>query len=186
MRLANKQDRIIFEIKSGSRPAFRRFFDDFYPVLCSFAMRYLDDRFASEDVVQDLLLKYWETRQRYSSMREVKGFLYAAVRNRCINILKKKQIDERYSRFVLENDKESFEEDVFEHEVLALLYTAVGNLPGQMKRIIEYSMTGMRNADIAKEMNIAEGSLHKLKKIAYRKLREVLNNPFSFFFLSFF
>lgn len=182
---SNRQDRIIFEIRSGNRWAFREFFDDTYPVLCSFATRYLDDRFASEDVVQDLLLKYWETRQRYSSMREVKGFLYTAVRNQCINILRKKQIDERYMQFVLENEQGTFEQDVFEHEVLLLLRKAVGELPGQMKRIIEYSMTGMKNAEIAKEMNIAEGSLHKLKKIAYRKLREVLNNPFFVFYFFF-
>lgn len=182
MTLDDKQNLVISRIRSENRRAFREFFDQFYPVLCSFALKYLDDQPASEDVAQEALLKYWENRQQYYSMDEVKGFLYTAVRNRCINILRKERVGERYLRFLKESVDESFEEDVFEHEVLLQLRDAVGNLPGQMKRIIEYSLCGMRNADIAREMNIAEGSLHKLKKIAYRKLREVLGSAFSIFF----
>ncbi len=175
MWFEDKQDRIVSKIASGNLKAFREFFDRTYPVLCSFASRYLGgDRATCEDVAQDVLLKYWEGRGGYSSIEEVKGFLYTAARNRCINILRKEQVGERYTMFVKQSGDTSIEEAMFEHEVLALLRQAVGNLPAQMRRIIEYSLEGMRNAEIAQAMNIAEGSLHKLKKIAYKKLREVL------------
>ena len=174
MWFEDKQDRIVSRIRSGNLKAFREFFDHNYPVLCSFSSRYLGEWAACEDVAQDVLLKYWENRGSYASIEEVKGFLYTAARNRCINILRKEQVGERYTMFVRQNDDTSIEEAMFEHEVLTLLRQAVGNLPVQMRRIIEYSLEGMRNAEIAQVMNIAEGSLHKLKKIAYRKLREVL------------
>lgn len=178
MESESKRNKIILKIQLGNRKAFREFFNGYYPVLCSFALKYLHDRPSGEDVAQDVLLKYWENREQYSSLEEVKGFLYAAVRNRCINILKREQVGERYARFVQQNEPEWFEEEVLEHEVLLLLQQAIGTLPKQMKRIIEYSLSGKRNAEIAREMNIAEGTLHKLKKIAYQKLREVLKDRF--------
>jgi RNA polymerase sigma-70 factor (ECF subfamily) len=163
---------------SDNKKAFREFFEQAYPVLCSFGARYLGDQSAAEDVAQDVLLSYWEERRQFASAAEARGFLYASVRNRCINILRREQVGQRYADHLRESGGDSFEEDVFEHEVLGLLLKAVGELPRQMRRIIEYSLGGMRSAEIAREMNIAEGSLHKLKKIAYRKLREVLHNPF--------
>ena len=43
-----------------------------------------------------------------------------------------------------------------------------------MRNIILYSMKWLKNNEIADKLQISEGTVHKLKKIAYRKLRESL------------
>jgi RNA polymerase sigma-70 factor (ECF subfamily) len=161
---------LIRAVRDDSRRDFKVLFDHLYPLLCAYAMRFLDDWQACEDVTQDALLKYWRQRKKFSFYGEASGFLYAAVRNQCSNILRKGAVNERYAASV----QGSVEEDVFEGEVAELLRRAVAGLPGQMRRVIECSMAGMRNAEIAGSMGIAEGSVHTLKKIAYRKLREAL------------
>ena len=55
---------------------------------------------------------------------------------------------------------------------------AVDALPHQMRRIIELAMAGKRNAEIAVELAIAEGTVHTLKKTAYKKLRDHLKQHF--------
>ena len=174
---------IVSDIRMGDREAFRIFFLDYYPVLYSFAMKYIRDTDACRDVAQDILLKYWETKEEYSSLSEVRGFLYVSVRNRCFNLLKKSQVEERYIQEMLRVGNETYEEEEMESEVLLLLYKAVNDLPTQMHRIITSSMKGKRSAEIAEEMGIAEGTLHKLKKIAYQKLRQALKDNFSSFFI---
>ena len=47
-----------------------------------------------------------------------------------------------------------------------------------MRTIIHYAMDGLKNPQIALEMGIAEGTVHSLKKTAYRKLREQLQEHF--------
>ena len=51
---------------------------------------------------------------------------------------------------------------------------AVEELPTQMRNIILYSMKGLKNHEIADKLQISEGTVHTLKKFAYRKLRESL------------
>ena len=43
-----------------------------------------------------------------------------------------------------------------------------------MRNIILYSMKGLKNHEIADKLQISEGTVHTLKKFAYRKLRESL------------
>ena len=161
-------DNIVSDIRMGDKKAFRVFFEDYYPVLYSFAMKYIRDTDAGRDVAQDVLLKYWETKEEYFTLSEVRGFLYV-----------------RYIQEMLQTGAEAYEEDEIENEVFLLLYKAVNALPTQMRCIITGAMAGKRNAEIAEEMGIADGTLHTLKKIAYQKLRQALKDIFIllFFFL---
>jgi RNA polymerase sigma-70 factor (ECF subfamily) len=169
---------IVQEIGSGNRKAFREFFEDYYPVLCSFARKYLPDGERCRDVAQETLLAYWEERARFATIAEARGFLYTVARNTCFNLLKKERAAGRYLQSTGETYADDFEEKIMEHEIFLLLHKAVGSLPSRMREIIEYSLRGMRNSEIAREIGIAEGTLHTLKKIAYRKLREVMREHF--------
>ncbi|MEI3154791.1 MAG: LuxR C-terminal-related transcriptional regulator [Odoribacter sp.] len=63
-----------------------------------------------------------------------------------------------------------------------LVRKAVDALPCQMRRIIELAMAGKRNAEIAVELAIAEGTVHTLKKTAYKKLRDHMKQHFYLYF----
>lgn len=56
--------------------AFRELFEDYYPVLCVFAMRYLHDEEQSKDIAQETLLTYWQKRADFEDILKVKGYLY--------------------------------------------------------------------------------------------------------------
>ena len=47
-------------LQKGDEKAFRLLFDEFYIALCLFAERFLKDREAAADVVQESFLKYWD------------------------------------------------------------------------------------------------------------------------------
>lgn len=63
-------------------------------------------------------------------------------------------------------------------ETYLLVRKAVGALPVQMRKIIELAMQGKKNAEIAAELSISEGTVHTLKKTAYKKLRDRLQEHF--------
>ena len=165
---------IVTEIKNGSRTAFKELFYDYYPTLCVFASRYVPDPDVCKDIAQESLLSYWERREKFDDLLKVKGFLYTVVHNLCLNHLKHESFnvaDYIYS----ETEPFEFRETLIEQETYHLIHQAVDSLPAQMKRIILLSMQGKKNQEIAAELGIAEGTVHKLKKIAYRKLREQLS-----------
>ncbi len=59
-----------------------------------------------------------------------------------------------------------------EEETYRIVSEAINKLPDQMKAIMQLSLEGKKNAEIADRLNISTETVHTLKKIAYKKLRE--------------
>lgn len=171
---------IVEDIKFGDLNAFKEFFDDYYIMLCVFAARYLRDDDQCKDVAQEVLAGYWERREDFDNIYKVKGYLYTATRNQCLNILRHERVKQSYlkdSGTDLESES-VFEDHVIEQETYLLVHKAVEELPPQMRKIIQYSLDGLNNPQIAQELGIGEGSVKSLKQTAYRKLREQLKEHF--------
>ena len=171
---------IVTDIKSGDLNVFKELFDDYYVMLCVFAARYLRDDEQCKDVAQEVLSSYWERRECFDDIYKVKGYLYTATRNQCLNILRHEKVNQDYLKDCAEGlESESlFEDHVIEQETYLLVHKAVEELPPQMRKIIKYSLEGLKNPQIAKELGIGEGSVKSLKQTAYRKLRERLKEHF--------
>lgn len=166
------------DIGRGDKAAFRELFDDYYPILCVFAMRYVRDAEQCKDIAQETLLAYWQNRGGFDDIFRVKGYLYRVARNRCLNILKRGAVGETYVKELLSEPEYYFEDEVVRQESYLLVRKAVEALPAQMRRIIELAMQGKKNAEIAAELSVAEGTVHALKKTAYKKLRILLKENF--------
>lgn len=165
------------EIKSGNRQAFKELFDEFYQTLCVFASRYLRDDALAADVVQEVFVKFWEHHADFDDDLKIKSYLYTSVRNACLNTIrdKKEFIPEGESLSQLE--KESFfENTVLERESFRIFYAAVDSLPERSRKIIYLAIDGRTNHEIATEMKITEFTVHRLKKIAYKKLKMLLKD----------
>ena len=166
-------ENIIADIRRGNKQAFKKLFDDYYPILCVFASHYIEDKEVCKDIAQDVLLAYWERKEDFDNILKVKSFLYTVTRNKCLNHLKHEQLD--IPNFSGQEEFDSgFEAAIIEQETFHMVRKAVEELPTQMRNIILYSMKGLKNHEIADKLQIAEGTVHTLKKFAYRKLRESL------------
>ena len=166
---------IIADIKRGNKNAFKKLFDDYFPILCVFSFHYVEDKEVCKDIVQESFLSYWERKENFDDLLKVKSFLYTVTRNKCLNHLKHEQLD--ISHLVEQEDTDSDHETIIiEQETYRLVRKAVEELPSQMKKVILYSMQGLKKQEIAEKMKISEGTVHTLKKIAYRKLRDKLKD----------
>lgn len=169
---------IVEDIKQGNKAAFRELYEDYYPILCVFAMKYIRDEEQCKDIAQEALFTYWQNRHDFDDIFKVKGYLYRVARNRCLNLIKRGQVDAHYVREALAEPEDYFENEMIRQETYLLVRKAVEALPAQMRRIIELAMQGRKNAEIATELSIAEGTVHTLKKTAYKKLRDRLQEHF--------
>ncbi len=79
------------EIRKGSRKAYEQLFKTHYAPLVRFAIEFLKDQDAAEDLVQEVFVKIWERRETIEITLAVKAYLYMAVKNHCLNKLKKEQ-----------------------------------------------------------------------------------------------
>jgi len=72
---------------SNFEQAFDVLVERHYPQLCTFALRLLRSPEAAEDAVQEVLCKIW-TRRTIENVRDPIPYLYRAVRNQCLMVLR--------------------------------------------------------------------------------------------------
>lgn len=150
-------------------------FDDFFIALCLFAERYVGDAQLAEDIVQECFIKLWQHRGEFEYRHQVKSFLYTSVRNGALNELEHQRVVDTYAGQVVNKADESFFRDhVIEEETYRMLMNAIDKLPGQTRRVMLLALEGVDNKEIAATLNIADGTVHTLKKIAYKRLRKEL------------
>lgn len=176
---------LIEDIKQGDRAAFRELFEDYYPILCVFAMKYIRDEEQCKDVAQETLLTYWQNRADFEDIFKVKGYLYRVARNRCLNMIRREQVDEHFVKEALTESEAYFENEVIRQETYLLVRKAVGALPVQMRKIIELAMQGKKNAEIAAELSISEGPSIPSRKLPIKNFVTGCRNISIFYFSGF-
>ncbi|MBR8535655.1 RNA polymerase sigma-70 factor [Carboxylicivirga sediminis] len=170
----NIQDRMLLEkIKAGDERAFELVFKNYYPHLVLLAQKYLGDKDLSESIVQGVFVKMWEKR-RETDIKSLKGFLVVAVRNKCTNELKHRQVVYQYEKNQTEKPEPvwmSFNENVY----LNKINSVIDELPEQRRRIFKMSrMDGLKYKEIAEKLNISPKTVEVQMGKALKYLREQL------------
>lgn len=163
---------------------FHDIFNRYYAPLCVFADRYVDDKALSADIAQDVFFKLWEKRRDFPDQDKIRSFLYKSVHNRALNELAHRKAHsnhaEMLNRFIVD---ELFHERVIEEETCRIMLEEIYSLPGQMQEIMLRALEGKQNKEIANDLGISVETVHSLKKIAYRKLRESMKDEYYFLLL---
>lgn len=84
------------QLKSGDIGAFKTIYREQFPVLFRFAFGILRDKTSAEEITQETLAHLWEIREDLTITFSLKSYLMKAVRNKCIDYLRHKQIVERH------------------------------------------------------------------------------------------
>ncbi|WP_321281718.1 RNA polymerase sigma-70 factor [Marinifilum fragile] len=149
---------------------FQQFFERFYPMLCLFAQKYVQDSDVAADMVQESFIKLWKGKDDFENQSAVKAFLYTVTRNNCLNYLKHNKIVLDYSLQVMEKDL-FYRDHIIEQETYMAIHDAIEVLPSQGKRVVEMSMRGIKNPEIAESLSISVNTVKSVKANAYRLLR---------------
>ena len=153
--------------------AFNHLMERYYGALYVFADRLLNRDPIAEDVVQDVFVDILENRKKFEKVSSVRNYLYTAVRNQCVDIIRKSR---RFSEYVQHNPPT--EEDLMSKylavEVMRQLWEAIDKLPPRTGKIIRLSLQGMRQEKIAEEMGITIATVKSQKREGIQKLRRLL------------
>lgn len=147
----------------------------YYRPLCLYALHYVNHTDVVEDLVQECFVKLMEKQP----IANEKAYLYTAVRNACIDYLRKKNpLSTDVQPTDLEGtitDEEAAERSLHEAE----LWTAIDTLPERCRMIfLMAKQDGMTYHEIAEELHISEKTVeHQISK-AIRQLRKKSNDYF--------
>jgi len=157
-----------------------KIFRTHHKMLCKVAYAIVKDKSAAEDIVQDVFFTIWKKREELMIDSNLKGYLYRAVSNSCLNYLQSyhKRNVKSYEEFHEQALGSLSIHDTMDYDRLsAAIERAIDNLPPRCKVIFVMSrMEGLKHQQIADAMEVSIKTVENQMGIALSKLREELKS----------
>ena len=150
----------------------QKLFKQHYRQMYRLATILLHDDAESKDVVHDIFAHLLDD---YTDLREdtAESYLLTSVRNRCLNVIRKRQIQERIEHlYLLDLDTTIMPTERLEEELKAL-YQGISQLEPPVCRdiIIQHFRDGMTFKEIACHLDVSETTVYKHLHRALNQLR---------------
>lgn len=145
-----------------------------YKPLCLYALHYLGSIDESEDVVQDVFYTLMQKAQTGGYVQTSKAYLYASVKNRCLDILKNSKTRNTVNSLEGTDDIEEEDRELSDRSIdEARMWTAIDSLPKKCRRILLMNkVQGMKYSEIADELGISENTVRNQMTKALKTIKE--------------
>ena len=162
--------------ESAERATFEAIFRSYYQGLVGFGARYTGSMAIAEEVVQEVFLAMWRQRATMPPADKVRAYLYRAVHNRALNVV-------RHERVARARDAEALEpklsppadEKLLREEAERLIQAAVDRLPERCRLIFILSREQkLTYAQIAEVAGVSIKTVETQMGRALRSLRNAL------------
>ncbi len=173
-------------LSKGDNKVYEELYSNYFFPLSSFAVKYLENNEAAEEVVQDIFFEFWLKNPSFDNVVALKTYFYRSVRNRCLDVLKHNKVEEKYLKEQsLKEQSDFFLHAILEEEVYLSLREAIDELPETMREVYNLTLLGYDNSTIADTLKITLDAVKSYKKRGKALLKTRLKNLFYLMFLFF-
>ena len=162
-------------IQDGSGQAFATLVERHTERFYRLAYRYLQNKEAAEDVVQDAFIKLWENPALWQPGRNSKftTWFYRIVVNLCLDLRKKKKPERLDNDAVLADDREPVDEMMMRAQEQTMIEKEIAALPERQRTALNLCFDeGLTNQEAAEVMGINLKALQSLIMRAKTTLKE--------------
>src|SRR5687767_2538515 len=175
MRNPGYEEGLMNKFRTGDPEAFETIYNSYHYTIYGFARYYLQNDIEAEDIASETFVKLWKLRANFESLQNVLAFLRITTRNACLDYMKykKRQMANKQELFYLlpDDDQKAFAADEVKNEVLKHIHNAIESLPKKSRRVMEMSVRGMKNGEIARELNVSVQTVMNQKTSALKVIR---------------
>lgn len=171
------EEQLFSKIKKGDEDAFSKAFDLYYSQLCFFADNVIHDFDLSRSVVQQVFVDLWIRRTNLDILFSLKSYLFQAVKNEALDILKHRKVETKYLQSLREKDEQGwFHDQIEEAELNDRINTAIQELPPRCRDIFMLCrFEELKYSEIAERLNISVKTVEMQISIALKKIRTKLS-----------
>jgi RNA polymerase sigma-70 factor, ECF subfamily len=154
--------RVVERLRAGDERALEAIMSAYAEPLYAFALTFVRSGDLARDAVQDMFIGLWEARARLDAGVALGPYLFRGVRYRCLNVLRRVRVEERYESRVASGELAVSSatsdpwDDVDHAERYATVIQAVTALPPQQRTAVSLRWgEGLSYAAIAARMNLS-------------------------------
>lgn len=168
---------LIEKMKGGDRESFNQIFRCFYKPLTQFCVRYVADGDQAAEIVQDLFVKLWTSREKLSFNTSFKSYMLRAVRNSAITYINKERMHADVNTRIYTNDSDANDpsETLQSNNLEASYQKVLASMPEKRREVFLASrFEGLKYAEIAEKLNVSQKTVETHMSAAIKQLREGL------------
>lgn len=151
-------DEVLFEkIQAGDVKAFDILFMRYYPLLCAYAKQFVDFD-DGQEIVQDVMVWFWENSSMQVIESSPKNYLFRAVKNRCLTLINRNELKQRVVSSMYENQQSQYEDPDFYivEELTRNIENALSRLPETYREAFKMNrFQSMTYNEIAEKLNVS-------------------------------
>lgn len=169
---------------SGDAQAFKQIFERYYKILCSYVYDFIKNPTTTDDIVQDLFIRLWEKKIDFDCQEKISAFLFTSARNACINLMRHENMKiEKLKNWEQDSETYHSEDHLLMEEFDCKLEHWLNSLPIECRKIIELSIEGKKNQEIADLLQISINTVKNQKVKGFKILRTLYKDEYLLFIL---
>ena len=166
---------------------FSKLYLSFYPKLVRFATVFVVYEEDAENIIQDLFLGLWESKESLDYIENMNAYMYKLAKNKCLDYIKHQLVKDRF----VVNTQSLYEQEISlklqsldnfdvelasEERVEKIVSKAIDSLPPKCREIFLFSRyDGLKYKEISDKLNISVNTVETQMCIALKKLRNTLS-----------
>lgn len=161
---AMSEKELIILLKNGDEKAFTTLYRLYWSKVYNFSRLYLSSITEVEEVVQEVFVKVWETRDFLRADDNFKGYLFIITRNLIFNQFRKSFNENAYKLTVLSAamDYYDMEDELSAADLKEFIKRMVGGLPPRQQEVFKMSRDEhLTYKEIATRLNISEKTVER-------------------------
>lgn len=155
-------------VASGDETAFGQLYHKYYPLLRTHIYRLTESLATADEVIQDVFLKIWNTREALEGIENFKAYLFVVSKNYALSYLRKHVRETiAHQKWQKEEGAVSVESETSSTDYYGLLDAAIDNLPPQQKTAYLLSRhQRLTYAEVAEDMSLSKETVKSYLQLA--------------------
>ncbi len=178
---SDPEENLVRRLRNGDQNALEEIFRVHYDGLFKFTLGLTHSRDDVEDLLQDIFVRIWLNREKWSPKGSIKAYLFKAARNQAINFTKAKaargsiDIESEEALPTANIARGDPAEEIDRSELCVTIEKAIAKLPEKCRLVFELKRReGLSYSEIADILSISEKTVENQVARALRHLRKDL------------
>lgn len=170
------EELLLQQVALGNERSFELLYNHWEPQLSSFIYKLTNSQEITAEIVQDVFLKIWTTRQSLSAILSFKAYLFVMCKNHAISALKQRmrkitQLHQYVNGAQLVNEEADISKEMY-----ALLDEAIEKLSPRQKEVyLLHRQERLTYAQIGETLHIGKESVKTHLQLAVKSISKYLN-----------
>ena len=171
------EEKLLMEVANGDQRAFAQLYWKWQPALGAYIFRVTKSKELAVEIIQDVFLKIWMSRETLSEIDNFKSYLFVMSRNHALNALRKIMREVKLSENLGILNKSASESEPLENSYLSLLDEAVDTLSPRQKEIyLLHKHERLTYVEIATKLCIGKESVKTHLQLAVKAITKFLKD----------